>query len=248
MSIKKGFIKDMQPELLEANYDYVWLVAMEGKDRIPGIVDKLREIPEYKRGIVHRPSLTATINENGSFMLELLQEMHISSVNKGAPILIDMFIGNKYALWNNLESVRQYVSYISDHWAGLTVKPLLRLNTATWNKYINTFYPIAIGMLDTVDILAVQPDVSTPYALGAVETLKWWEYTEGIIAYDETGEWLDSPIVVNPPVVDDVPFFSDTIQAGSLFPMNSKITISGSILSKAYNDVIITVEPLEKSE
>ena len=259
-TVKKGFIAEVKTDLLTANYDYCWRVVMDGKTSIGASVDAYKELPIYKRGLVHRPSLVATIDENGSFFLELLQQVQVSAVNQGAPIIIDMFnTPSKYTLKNNLENVRLYVSYICDHWMkeqGLTVKPLLRLNMATWNSYLSTNYAIAVGLLDTIDILAVQWGVEKPDEWKIIGTPKWWEYENGMVAYDADATWVDSPVASeeeddseDDPAEDPVDNGSTltSVVSGGLFPLNSKTSIKWESVDGKVVPTEITVKAIEES-
>lgn len=239
-AIKKGAIAEVQTSILEANVDYFWHVVMDGKDQVGLGVLAAKSVPEYKRGLVFRPSLKATLNENGSFMRELIQQFTVSSVNQGAPIIIDMFnTASGYSLYGNFENVRFLVSYIQDHWIaeeGLTVKPLLRLNMATWNKYLTANYSAAVGLLKTVDILAVQFKVSVPSTWKVIGVPKWWEYVDGLIAYDADATWTDSPV---PTETDEDNSGSTGGDTSDTTTTDITQTVSGAASVLAYTQAVV---------
>jgi len=214
--MKKGFIKDLRPTLLPDLYTYVWVKAMMGKSSILD-EDFYNSISEFKRGLIHVPSLKgASIQENGSFFLELLQQITISAVNLGAPVLIDMFDGDlAYRINGQLDLVVEYVTYIQDHWDGLEKKPLLRLNQGQWNAYCNDNLSTTLKLMNVVDILVAAPNNKFPPSWNNLSEIKWFEYYTGMIANEDSGIWVESPSnpdVVDPPVddPDEPPTANDT--------------------------------------
>ena len=207
--MEKGFVYYKRPTLAPDLYNYVWFNAMVGKSNVLN-ESEYNSLPVWKRGLIHTPSLRgATIQENGSFFRELLDQLTISAVNQGAPVLIDMFEGDvAYRINGQLGLVFEYVGYIHDHW-GVENKPLLRLNQGQWNAYCTDNLKLTLGLLDTVDVLVVSPNAAFPPTWEHLPEVNWFEYYTGIIAHDSTGDWLESPSnpdvidpPVDPPVVD----------------------------------------------
>jgi len=202
--MEKGFVFYKRPTLAPDLYNYVWFNAMVGKLNVLN-EDGYGSVPAWKRGLIHTPSLKgATIQENGSFFKELLDILQVSSVNLGAPVLIDMFEGDvAYRINGKLDLVAEYVGYIKEHWTGLEKKPLLRLNQGQWDAYCTDNLSTTLKLLDVVDILVASPNSALPPLWNHLLEVKWFEFYTGIIAHDETGNWLESP--ANPEVVVDVP-------------------------------------------
>ena len=204
--MKKGFMKDLRPTLPPDLYTYVWNKAMIGKSNILN-EEFYTSMPEWKRGLIHTPSLKgANIQENGSFFLELLQQLTISAVNRGAPVLIDMFYGDvAYRINGQLDLVFEYVGYIKAHWVGLEKKPLLRLNQGQWNAYCTDNLKNTLGLLNTVDILVSAPNSEFPPNWNNLSEVKWFEYYSGMIANEDSGIWLESPSLPDTGTPQDPP-------------------------------------------
>jgi len=209
--MERGFVFHKHPSGPPDLFNYVWFNAMIGKTNV---LDRTsyNALPVWKRGLIHTPSLKgANIQENGSFFKELLDQLQVSSVNLGAPVLIDMFEGDvAYRINGKLDLVSEYVGYIRDHWmtTGLEKKPLLRLNQGQWQAYCTDNLSTTQKLLEIVDILVCAPGCAMPPEWTYLSKVKWFEYFDGLIASETSGIWLESPSSSSgniPPVNDDPP-------------------------------------------
>jgi hypothetical protein len=199
--MKKGFVFDDNPQLLSEVYDLVYYVGMEGKERNQFSLDRWKDENVFKRGIIHRPAIMKDTDEyaNASSFKWLLDDLTYSGWNNGNPLIIDIFgVGGDNRF--NLDHIRVYGSYITEHFKP-KLKPLLRLNPATWNAFLKANKTEALRLLTNYNLIMVEWGVTKPSPIEQVGIVKWWEYKNGMIAYDETGEWLKSPVIVQPPVV-----------------------------------------------
>ena len=203
--MEKGFVFYKRTTLPPDLYNYVWFNAMVGKLNVLNEFE-YNSIPVWKRGLIHTPSLKgATIQENGSFFKELLDQVTLSAVNQGAPVIIDMFEGDvAYRINGKLDLVSEYVGYIAAHW-GLDKKPLLRLNMGQWNAYCADNLKTALGLRQIVDILVVSPNAQFPPEWDHLPEVKWFEYYNGMIAHEESGIWLESPSLPDTGTPQDPP-------------------------------------------
>jgi len=235
--MKKGFMKSLRPTLPADLYGYVWFKAMVGKLNVLN-EDEYEKIYSGKRGLVHVPSLkNATIQENGSFFRELLDQLTVSSVNFGAPVMIDMWDGEVgYQIHGQLDTVSEYVRYISEHW-GLSKKPLLRLSKVKWDAYCDDNLLAVKNLMNTVDILVSAPNYKYPPVWDNMTQVNWFEYYTGIIAFDESGTWLESPS--NPDVVIDPEDPEDPIVPSAFSLRGWKMKFTGKV---GRNDVDVTGE------
>jgi len=242
--MNKGFVLYKRPALPPDSYSYVWFNAMIGKSNVLDET-KYNSIPTWKRGLIHTPSLKgASIQENGSFFKELLDQLSVSAVNLGAPVLIDMFEGEvAYRINGKLDLVHEYVGYIKDRWTGLLKKPLLRLNQGQWNAYCTDNLSTTLGLLGTVDVLVSSPNAEYPPDWEHLLEVKWFEYYQGMIAYDETASWIESPALPgtqpDDPIVD--PVIDPIITAGK-YHVTGTIDKAGIFGGVETYDIHITKE------
>ena len=177
--MERGYVNYKHPSGTPDLFNYVWFSAMIGKQNVLNEED-YNALPQWKRGLIHVPSLKgATIQENGSFFKELLDQLQVSAVNLGAPVMIDMFDGDvAYRINGKLDLVFEYVGYINDHWigTGLAKKPILRLNQGQWDAYVTDNLGIVLGLLDVVDILVCAPGSQFPPKWNRLPEVKWFEY------------------------------------------------------------------------
>jgi hypothetical protein len=198
--MKKGFVFNDNPSLIPANHDFVYFVGLNGKERDPLFLDRWKNENSLKRGVIHKPALSQSVNEydNASAMKWLLDDLGYSNWNNGVPVIVDIFGASGDSRFN-LDHIRVYGSYNFE----AKTKFLLRLNVSTWNSLLNSNKVEALRLLNYYNILLVQWGVQKPAALAEIGMPLWWEYENGKIAFDETAQWLNSPVppvVVKPPV------------------------------------------------
>lgn len=191
--MKKGYVHNQFPDSIEANHDLVYFVALNGKERDPLFLQKWNNANTFKRGLIHRPALGVDINEydNASAFKWLVDELGYSNWNNGVPLIIDIW-GAPTETRFNFDHIRVYGSYITEHFKPL-VKPLLRINIATWNSFVSSNRTEALRLLNNYELLLVQPGALLPTSLTDYGIPAWWEYQLGKVAYDSSKLWLDSP-------------------------------------------------------
>lgn len=202
--MKKGYVINDYPNLIPANYDLVYVLGMKGTEREPLLLSKWTNIQYDKRGLIHQPALSVNNTEydNVSAFKWLLDDSGYSNWNNGNPLIIDIWQANgEYQF--NLDHIRVYGQYISDHFAA-KVKPLLRLNIATWNAYLKTNRTEALRLLNNWELL-LQPLTSKPASLSDYGLPAWWEYDFGLYKVDPTREWKIDEIVPQTPIDDTEP-------------------------------------------
>ena len=203
--MKLGFEQGQHAQLIPDNYEYVYNVGMIGTQRLPTFMPKWSEIAPLKRGIIHQPVLTPdnNVNDNASAFLWLLDDMQFNYWNNGVPLIIDIWYAEGDQRYN-LDHIRQYGIYITEHFKPL-LKPLIRLNLATWTAMANANLTEALRLTTDFDILLVQPGVQFPATMYQLGVPFWWEYELGKYAYDATGNWADSPVQPVPIVIPEPP-------------------------------------------
>jgi hypothetical protein len=192
--MKLGFEQGQHAQLIPANYDFIYNVGMIGNVRLPTFQDKWNSLPPQKRGIIHQPVLSVEndVNDNASAFLWLCQDQQYNGWNNGVPLLIDIWYAYGDARYN-LDHIRQYGMYITEHFKPV-LKPLIRLNLATWTAFVNSNMTEALRITNDFDLLLVQTGVTEPSTMLQYGVPQWWEYEVGKFAYDETGFWNDSPV------------------------------------------------------
>ena len=196
--MKTGYLLNDYPNLIPANYGVVYVVGMLGKEREPLFLQKWNDITPEKRGIVHRPVLNVDVNEydNASAFKWLLDDLGYSNWNNGNPLIIDIWQAQGDTRFN-LDHVRVYGQYVTEYFKP-KVKPLLRVNVATWNAYLNTNRTEAIRLLNNYELLLLQPGATKPDSLTEYGLPTWWEYYFGLYKVDETRQWIVSEPVPTP--------------------------------------------------
>lgn len=203
--MKKGYVINNYPNLIPSNYDFVYMVGMIGTEREPLLLSKWANIQHDKRGLIHQPALSVSNTEydNASAFKWLLDDLGYSNWNNGNPVIVDIW-GAKGEYQFNLDHIRVYGQYISDYFAA-KLKPLLRLNVATWDAYLKNNRTEALRLLNNWELLLLQPGVSKPVSLSDYGLPAWWEYDFGLYKVDTTREWKIDESLPQPPVDDTEP-------------------------------------------
>lgn len=230
--MKKGYVVNEKPDLIPANFDLIYVVGMVGKERDPLCMQKWDNIPPEKRGLIHRPALAVDVNEydNASAFKWLLDDLGYSNWNNGNPLIVDIWEASGDTRFN-LDHIRVYGGYVTEYFKP-KVKPLLRLNVATWNSYLQNNRTEALRLLTNWDFLLLQPGVTKPDALSDYGMPAWWEYQWDMIAYDNTRAWTTSPAPVIVPVPEPEPEPPIEIPVTITgIPKKWKISLFGGLIS-----------------
>jgi hypothetical protein len=202
MTTKKGYVENKVSTGNPNTVDYVWIECIKGDQYINGHRDKWNALPADKRGIVHKVYLDAEPkagDRNGSKLHELISDLQLSSVNLGAPLIVDIFDfkgGAQFAL----ADINYYFKYLVDHNINFSKKPLIRIQIGNWETWYRDHQPEAEKLLTYADVLLVQWS-NVPDTLTKIGKPKWQEYANGLIRYDSTAQWLVDPVI--PPVDPD---------------------------------------------
>lgn len=227
--MKKGYVINNHPSLIPANHDLIYIEAMLGTTLDPKFTTHWESINSFKRGLIHQPALTISANEydNASKFLELLENLGRNNWDNGNPLIIDIWeaLGDTKF---NFDHIRVYGQYITDNFRP-SVKPLLRINIATWNAYLNNNYTEAIRLLRNWDLLLLQPGVLKPAELTDYGLPMYWEYDFGLFKVDETRQWIVSEPVPMPEP-EPLPEPEPTQPAGNI-PKKWKIKLLGGLIS-----------------
>jgi hypothetical protein len=120
-----------------------------------------------------------------------LDDLGYSNWNNGNPLIVDIWEAAGDTRFN-MDHIRVYGNYITEYFKP-KVKPLLRLNIATWDAYLKNNRTEAIRLLTNWELLLLQPFVTKPNSLADYGMPAWWEYDFNFIARDDTKQWLQSP-------------------------------------------------------
>ena len=232
--MKKGYVINDNLDLIQANYSMVYAVGMFGKERDPLFVKYWTDIQPDKRGIIHRPMLGATVDEydNASAFKWLLDDLGYSNWNNGNPLIVDIWEATGDTRFD-MDHIRVYGQYVTNNFKP-KVKPLLRLNIATWDAYLKNNRTEAIRLLTNWELLLLQPFTDKPASLTDYGVPAWWEYDFNFIACDVTKLWLQSPNPIPAPVDPTQPPETDPqpepIQPAISIPKKWKISLFGGLI------------------
>jgi len=208
--MKKGYVINNNLDIIPANYQMVYAVGITGKERDPLFMKYWNDTFPEKRGIIHRPVLAPTVNEydNASAFKWLLDELGYSNWNNGNPLIVDIWEATGDTRFN-MDHVRVYGNYITEHFQP-KVKPLLRLNIATWDSYLKnnhqhnkkTCYSGKDCKIKSSAWLVTELECFGENQHNSKDN-NWYYYKEydfNFIANDETCLWLQSPNPAPAPV------------------------------------------------
>lgn len=229
--MKTGYNINTHKDFIPANYDLVYINAMFGKVKEIRFNEYWNNTNTLKRGLIHQPALSYDVDEydNASAFLELLEQLGRSNWDNGNPLIIDIWQAQGEARFN-LDHVRVYGQYITNHFRP-KVKPLLRINVATWNAYLNTNRTEAIRLLNNYELLLLQPGVTKPSSLTDYGLPAWWESDFGIYKVDETRQWnIDEPVIIPEPTPEPEPGPTEPGPTATV-PKKWKISLLGGLIS-----------------
>ena len=196
----EGYVVDSFPEEIPGAYDFAYAVGLFGTERLGTFDGHWDNIKNIGHGIIHRPYLTAEndVYDNVSAMLWLCQETEDFN---DMPFIVDIFeaAGNQRLSFDHL---RIYAGYVGERFPEGTKKPLLRMNLLTWTNWYNGNPTEAMRLLNGFEPLLAQFEVEKPSELIGFGKVHYWEWANGKIAHDETGEWLVSPVPPEEPPVE----------------------------------------------
>ena len=243
--MKKGFEQSQHPGLIPSNYDFIYNVGVVGTTRSQLFQKKWDELPADKRGIIHQPILSVQngVNDNASSFLWLLNDLGKNNWDNKVPLIIDIWKAEGDTRFN-LDHIRQYGIYVSEHF-GTVTRPLLRIIKSLWSTWVKSNAVETFRLLNDFDILLVQPGVTKPDGLDQYGLPSWWEYEFGKYAQDVTCIWQNSPVVVVPtpqpePPVQPEPEPQPTEPVTVSFPKRWNISLFGGLIKG-------TIEAIEES-
>jgi hypothetical protein len=237
--MKKGYIENKVSNGNPNVVDYVWIECVRGDQYINGHRVKWDSLPADKRGIVHKIYLDTqpkSVDRNASKLHELISDLHLSNVNVGAPLIVDIFDfsgGAQFAL----ADINYYFKYLADHNIEFAKKPLIRVQIGNWESWHRDHQPEAEKLMGYADILLVQWS-AVPDTLTKIGKPKWQEYANGLIKHDPTQQWIiETPPPVDPePPVDPDPDPETTVSVPKKWKVNLQFsfwifsgTVSGTI-------------------
>lgn len=212
--MEKGYVYNLYTNNVPSSWDIVWIEAVKSNIINPQFFDNWNKIKDAKKGLVHKLGLTVTagINENGTVMHSVLNDLQENNWNNGVPILLDIYdstAGDAFELYH----IRAYLEYLYAR-VPIKTKPILRILGGTWNSWFDGAYSELKRVVELADPLIIGWGGNKPVSI-KTGLVKWFEYglpvnaseaTIAYIAYDETGTWEKSPQepVVIPPSEDPI--------------------------------------------
>lgn len=189
--MKKAIIFNKNENIVSDDYDIVYFVGMDGKERDPRFQEGWDTVSPEKRGIIYRLGSGIEMNDNLAGFSILHNGMEELDWNNENPVIID--IAGEFGQENRfgLAQIVEYGEYVDRNFK-LNQKPLLRVTRGMWEALVREDEKESLKLLKVYDLLLVEYNALSAPELDEAD-VEWWEYEKGLIAYDRTAKWNKSP-------------------------------------------------------
>jgi len=187
--MEKAYFIHNLPNEIPANYDTAFILAKIGIQTDPNFPANWSKCGHIKKGLYVRPVVTPQndVFAHASYLLELIQIVQSSDGRAwdAAPIVLNAMQPNIDLMFMN-----NWVSYLIEH-IQPTQRPLIYITPAWWSKIQkgDDAEVISKRILLGADLLVSQYNVSQPDKPTYCNLVKYWEFTNNKVSFDETGKF-----------------------------------------------------------
>jgi hypothetical protein len=191
----RGYFVHKFPDAIPASYGFAYVLGMIGIQRDPTFDANWLKVSHIHRGIYQRPNVTAENDafKHSAFLVELCQ--YNNPAWNDMPLMI-----NALMPYVDLTFLNVWVERIIYN-LNPKVKPLIYITPKHWNEIQSgpNAEVVSKKILLSANLISSQYKVSLPDPLRYVDRLKYWEYENGKMQYDEYGKFEPVNVPTPPP-------------------------------------------------
>ncbi len=195
----KGYFVHKFPDAIPDMYGFAYVLGMVGIQKDPNFDANWKKVARIHRGIYQRPIVTAENDafQHSSFLVELCQ--YNNPAWNDMPLLINALMPNVdltfLSVW-----LDRVITQLNPK-----VKPLIYVTPKHWLEMQSgpNAEVVSKRILLQANIISSQFNVTLPEKPLYVDKLKYWEYENGKMQYDENGQFEANNIPVPPPPSGD---------------------------------------------
>jgi hypothetical protein len=200
----RGYFVHKFPDAIPDSYGFAFVLGMIGINKEPSFDANWKKVSRIHRGIYQRPMVTAEDDafKHSSYLIELCQ--YNNPAWNDMPLVINALMPGVdltfLGVWTN-----QVITELQPK-----VKPLIYVTPKHWKEMLGgpNGEIVSKRILMQANLISSQYKVALPETPQYVDRLKYWEYENGKMQFDENGKFEPVNVPTPPPpapVGDELP-------------------------------------------
>ena len=195
----RGYFVHKFPEAIPASYGFAFVLGMIGIQKDPTFDGNWLKVSHIHRGIYQRPNVTVDDDafKHSAFLVELCQ--YNNPAWNDMPLVINALMPAV-----DLTFLNTWIDQVILHLKPM-VKPLIYITQKHWKELQSgpNAEIVSKRILLKANLLSSQYNVSLPVTPQYVDRLKYWEYENGKMQFDEYGKFEAVNVPPPPPPPGD---------------------------------------------